>query len=298
MYVTAARQRNYNISEYPDKLRGHPMGATLNLRDIIGAAITYVMARRKETGGFGATPRLPATIQDTYHALNILKLTRHYVVPETDGYDSTGDKNLHDYLATCCQRLQVDARTRFQLLWGSRLIGRTIEHRLVRETVAAQMRTYKVPEEWYYHVRILREILHEDTPDRTDITAPAEVTARNFRTVREAWMQLYLADFIGCQLPVAENELTGWIQNSQNSDGGFGFFPRTTSFVENCHASLRALAFMKAGPTNPSRAFEFLAGCQTVSGGFGRASRAAPFLDTTWHGLAALQILSQQMNKK
>ena len=34
------------------------------LRDCLTAAIPFVMVRRKTTGGFGATPRLPATIEE------------------------------------------------------------------------------------------------------------------------------------------------------------------------------------------------------------------------------------------
>jgi hypothetical protein len=276
------------------------MGATSNLRDIISAAIPYVMARRKETGGFGATPRLPATIQDTYHALNILKLARHYGAPVEDGYDSTGDKNLHNYLAACRLRLQVDARTRFQLLRSSQIAGQFIDRGAVGKKIAAFMQTTAILEECYYHLRVLQEVLDSDASDFTGVAIPdmikVAITAGKFRTVVEAWMHLYLAGFTGYRLSQTESELISWFQNSQNSDGGFGFFPRTTSFVENCHASLRALAFLQATPLHPERAFRFLTGCQTVSGGFGRASRAAPFLDTTWYALAALQILSEQMN--
>jgi len=31
--------------------------------------LSFVGARRKEEGGYGATPLLPATVEDTYHAL-------------------------------------------------------------------------------------------------------------------------------------------------------------------------------------------------------------------------------------
>ena len=268
------------------------MDATAKLHDIIKSAVPFVMARRKETGGFGATLRLPATIQDTYHALQILMLARQYATRGKDGYDPANDANLGSYLINCRLRLQVDARTRFQMLRCSRFLGQAMERDQLKDAVVTRLQTSRDPEEWYYHARILREVLDADKPDAAAIKAPAEIRAGKWRTVREAWMHLYLADFLGCRLVLPESELTDWFKASQNSDGGFGFFPRTTSFVENCHAALRALAFLKARPRNPPLAFRFLAGCQTVTGGFSRASRAAPFLDTTWHALAALHILS------
>jgi len=268
------------------------MNATVKLHDIIKSAVPFVMARRKETGGFGATLRLPATIQDTYHALQILMLARQYAVPEKDGYDPGSDENLGLYLMNCRLQLQVDARTRFQMLRCSRFLGQAVERGHVKDTVVVRLQTSRAPEEWYYHARTLREVLDADKSEVDAIQTPTEITAGKWRTVSEAWMHLYLADFLGYRLPLPEPELTAWFRASQNSDGGFGFFPRTTSFVENCHAALRALAFLKTEPRNPALAFRFLAGCQTVSGGFSRSSRAAPFLDTTWHALAALHILS------
>jgi len=270
----------------------HHMDATAKLHNIIKSAVPFIMARRKETGGFGATRRLPATIQDTYHALQILMLVRQYAAPEKDGYDPASDENLGSYLLNCRLRLQVDARTRFQMLKCSRFLGQTMERDHVKDAVVVRLQTSRDPEEWYYHARTLREVLDADKPDVAVIKAPSEIMTGKWRTVREAWMHLYLADFLGYRLPMPEPELTAWFKASQNSDGGFGFFPRTTSFVENCHAALRALAFLKAEPRNPTLAFRFLAGCQTASGGFSRSSRAAPFLDTTWHALAALHILS------
>ena len=105
-------------------------------------------------------------------------------------------------------------------------------------------------------------------------------------------MHLYLARVSGRALPLPEPELIAWFQACQNGDGGFGFFPGTTSFVENCHASLRALAFLGSRPLEPGPAALFLAGCQTAAGGFSRNGRAAPFLDATWHALASLSFLS------
>jgi hypothetical protein len=74
------------------------MNPDYNLRPIITAAIPFVAARKKETGGFGATPRLPATIQDTYHALHILQLARQYEAVDESACLSPSDEKLRSYL--------------------------------------------------------------------------------------------------------------------------------------------------------------------------------------------------------
>lgn len=105
-------------------------------------------------------------------------------------------------------------------------------------------------------------------------------------------MHMYLARVSARALPLPNPELIAWLQACQNGDGGFGFFPGTTSFIENCHACLRALAFLGAKPLDPELAASFLSGCQTAGGGFSRGGRAAPFLDATWHALASLSHVS------
>jgi len=51
---------------------------TMVSSDRVAAVLGFVQARRKESGGYGATPLLPATVQDTYHALRIVKtLSNH-----------------------------------------------------------------------------------------------------------------------------------------------------------------------------------------------------------------------------
>jgi prenyltransferase beta subunit len=102
---------------------------------------------------------------------------------------------------------------------------------------------------------------------------------------------LYLSRKLRNTLPQPASEMIIWFRACQSGDGGFGFLPRTTSFVENCYTCLRTLVFLNSAPLYPDRAFQFLARAQTTTGGFGRSSRAVAFLYSTWHALAALAIL-------
>lgn len=271
-------------------------GIDRKLRDIFTAAIPFVMARHKTTGGFGATPRLPATIEDTYHALNILRLARQY--SEGEGDAITGpvtEDTLRAYLDTCRRSLSAGTGTTFQLLHCCRTVGLELDQDAQETAVIDRMRAFVSLEDWYYCAGILVEVLGRKPPLIAEERDLAAILDRDWRTVDEAWMHMYLSRKFRDTLPRPAPALITWFRACQNGDGGFGFFPRTTSFVENCHASLRALAFLGATPTVPNLAFDFLSACQTASGGFGRNPRAAPFLDTTWHALAGIALIGYIM---
>lgn len=262
-------------------------------RHLFTAAIPFVVALRKESGGFGATRRLPATIQDTYHSLNILNLSRQYTLPPGGESALLSEDNLRAYLTACLPLLpSTGISTTFQLLWSCRTAGVMFDCGAVETAVSSKMRGSESLDEWYYCARILTEILGNNHLLPAGAQGLTTVLSRGWRCVDEAWMHVYLAKALSRALPLPEPQLIAWFQACQNGDGGFGFFPGTTSFIENCHASLRALAILGSGPLEPDLASLFLAGCQTAKGGFSRSGRAAPFLDASWHALASLSFLS------
>lgn len=258
---------------------------------ILAAAVPFVEARRKPSGGFGATPRLPATIEDTYHALNILGLARQYD-ELGKGFDLAEDENLRSYLEGCRRTLSVGSRMTFQLLWCCRTAGLALDSDAVEAAVLDRIQTAVSLDDWYYCAGILVEVLGRKPAMKAGERHLAAVLNRHWRSVDEAWMHLYLSRIFGLALPRSDEEMISWFRACQNGDGGFGFFPGTTSFVENCHSCLRALDALGAVPADPERAGQFLAGCQTAFGGFGRGLRATAFLDTTWHAVAALSLLN------
>jgi prenyltransferase beta subunit len=272
-------------------------GIDRKLRDIFTAAIPFVMARRKTTGGFGATPRLPATIQDTYHALNILRLARQYCAEEGKTIAAIVREDiLRAYLDTCRRSLPAGTGTTSQLLCCCRSAGLELDPDAVEAAAIDRMQAADSLEEWYYCAGILVEVVGGKLPLIAEAQGLAAILDRGWRTVDEAWMHMYLSQKFRDTLPRPAPELIAWFRACQNGDGGFGFFPGTTSFVENCHASLWALAFLGAAPTVPDQVFDFLRACQTASGGFSRSPRAAAFLDATWHALAGIALISYIMH--
>ena len=266
------------------------------LRAIFTAAIPFVMARCKASGGFGATPRLPATIEDTYHALNILCLARQYKALGKDAFDLATEDGLRSYLDACRRSLSAGARTTLQLFSCCRSAGLEIDPDAMEATVIDRMGAYVSLQEWYCWVGILVEVLGRNPPLVVEERDIAAILDREWRSVDEAWMHMYLSRKFRNTLPWPAPALIAWFRASQNGDGGFGFFPHTTSFVENCHASLRALAFLGGKPRVPPLALDFLTACQNGDGGFGRNPRAASFLDATWHALAGIAFVNYMMD--
>ncbi|OGQ98303.1 MAG: hypothetical protein A2505_10910 [Deltaproteobacteria bacterium RIFOXYD12_FULL_55_16] len=251
------------------------------------ALMDFVHKRCKATGGYGATPRLPATIQDTFQAVAIcLVLGEETPTPQSE-------PALAEYLTRMLVVPWLGIDTTFRLLLTCRVCGLAMDDERLRSHLAARLSGDVSLAATYYVSRIAREILGEE-PEFLDSERPLALPGRC--AVEDAARYLFLKKTADQRIEEA-GELTGWLQRTQNGDGGFGFFPGTTSFIENCHAALAALSLLGAKPSEPTKARAFLLSCQTGRGGFARSPRAAPFLDASWHGVASLRLL-EEMEKR
>ena len=256
--------------------------------------LSFVLARRKEDGGYGATPLLPATVEDTYNALRILETIGKTRGLKTLTAACRKDEALREYLIRSVETEWVSARTTFQVLYSRRIVGLPLD-----ESKATAFLSYRPTKrlhlaERYYRARIVQEVLRKTTEKARKKQSP--FTPMRWRTASELWMRLYLATAPATQESPVRAYLVSWFRACQTSDGGFGFLPGTTSYVENCHTCLRALAFLNALPKYPEACLHFLLACRTGGGGFARNSGAAPFLDATWHAVATWAILENTMS--
>ncbi|HEC99406.1 MAG TPA: hypothetical protein ENN18_03370 [Proteobacteria bacterium] len=252
--------------------------------DITKGILAFVEARRKETGGYAATPSLPATVEDTYNALRILE-----TLGNTPTHSYQQDTALKEYLSRMAETDWVTARTTFHVLYACRLAGMSVDEDRTTAFLKCRLRKSLDLVERYYCAKILREVL-KITNDITGKIATDLALAR-WRTAAELWMILYLADRKRIYRIPQRRDLIAWLQACQNSDGGFGFLPGTTSYIENCHTCLRALALLGARPIAPDSARAFVLACRTGSGGFARIHGAAAFFDATWHAVSGMALL-------
>jgi prenyltransferase beta subunit len=90
-----------------------------------------------------------------------------------------------------------------------------------------------------------------------------------------------------------KQEIVRWVQLCQNGDGGFGFYPDTTSYMENIYCALEILSKLDASPLQIDLAQKYILSCQTKSGGFGRAPISFPFIESTFHAVTGLLLLEK-----
>jgi hypothetical protein len=250
--------------------------------------VEFVEKRRKVSGGYSATPRLPATIEDSFEALAIAGALARLAPGTALVHPPELDIALRDYLAQALSHNWPGLRTTAQLIRIGRQLGLPLDLAKGRGYLASYRSGLSDFRTLCHTAGIASDLGLDDylDPARQKVGRPPRLT------VREALMYLRLQVLLGRDPAREHSDLVDWLQRCQNGDGGFGFFPGTTSFIENCHYVLAALRLLGARSTNPENASRFLVSCQTGNGGFGRSPRAAPFLDATWHGLAATLCLS------
>jgi len=251
------------------------------------AVAAYVEKRRKSTGGYGATPRLPATIEDTFEAVAIADILSAMAPGSSLPHPPSGDNALHEYLLAATRRSWPGLRTSWQLLHTCRRLGLAVDPAPGEQYLLGNRAADNSLYTDYYTTKILAVLGLPGTHTRESgpTTLPGPLT------VAETLMSLEIRKTTGDNLSANNGLLVAWLQSCQNGDGGFGFFPGTTSFIENCHYALAAISLLGVAPATPDTARQFIISCQTGAGGFGRNLRAAPFLDATWHALAAFQLL-------
>jgi hypothetical protein len=263
--------------------------------------VAFVMARRQESGGFGLTPTLPASVEDTYHALRILETIRP--VSEKEFEELKKSPQLKAFL----MRKQKEdkeswsLRTTYQYLALCAFCGLGLDQGWLTRSLEKRLEKAISLRDRHYLARIRREFspaiaeqLRRAGPNVPFIDSDRTLDRRraeNWRTVEELWMWLYLHEGSPEALHATKNDLIEWLQACQTPDGGFGFLPGTTSFIENSQWCLRALALLNSAPLSIDMARDFILWCKTRVGGFARKPGAAPFLYATWHAAASLSLL-------
>lgn len=115
--------------------------------------LDYVQARRREYGGYGATPLLPATAEDTYHALCILK-----TIGGGSPYFLCEDMALRNYLRLLKQEIWATARSMFLVSYACGLAGVGMDEDRLISFVKNRL-VFPDLTERYYCARILKETL-------------------------------------------------------------------------------------------------------------------------------------------
>lgn len=249
--------------------------------------LRYVMARWQHgSGGFGFTPTLPASLEDTYHALGILEKLKS--VAEKELNILKNESTLKDFLVNAAEDKETwMIKTVYHFVYCCAFVGLVPDKSWLQRVFRARLSESQNLSEHYYASRIVKE-----WAPHMDNALPRHRLA-GWRSSGDLWMMLYLHDGNSEQFHALKGDLIRWLQGCQNPDGGFGFVPGSTSFIENCQWCLSALALLDSPPLKRDSAYDFILRCRTRDGGFARRNGAAPFLYATWHGVVTLALLSQ-----
>ncbi len=252
----------------------------------INSLCRFVLKRHQADGGFAATPMLAHTIADTWSAGGILLALRP-LLPSEEIAGIFTHQPTREYLASFAARPHaVSARIKFQLVM---LLQQFAVQADQLPPVGMEQQTFRSFEEFYYLAK-LGEVESSVTP----LPEGSGFLALELPTVRDCYFYLLWQQEFQ-HLPDQGSEervqLVAWLTAAQNRDGGFGFYPGTTSYVENSFFALAALNLLQAGPENGVRAAQFILSCQTGGGGFARNPSAAPFLEDSLSAVKALALL-------
>ncbi len=256
-------------------------------------SIFFTCKRQKDSGGFGATPRLPATVEDTYHALRIVDAVERYCgLPSNISIHK--DRHKKFLLGLVESKSNLEMKGRYQLIWclnwcGVQDITTELTHALVTDELPG-----KSPEVFFYFLRAVR-ILGLDVKSLFQVEQIVPLVSFEGIMFRR-WVAIFINEATGSK--VLDNAFAArWILACQNYDGGFGFLPGSTSYIENTYYALKALSVLGYPVRVPIDVAKYLIGCQTGSGGFSRKAGAAPFLDSTWYGTSALIYLQAALEE-
>jgi len=238
--------------------------------------ISFVLSRETEEGGFSFARTTPRTLDDTYYALKTFELL---------DYDYRSQKTL-EYI----QSIQVDEFTPTKIAYQASYLFRLLHvdrHAQLKDLIARRLSSsYHSLKDLYFLIFSLRNLCSIPEVNHGLISRISRPSISDLRTMDNVLRQLLLMRQL--DIPFDRNVYMEWIRSSQNGDGGFGFFPGTSSFLENTYYALRALSLLESQPRDLQGCRYFIQRCQASNGGFGRQSIAVPSLESTYHALSSL----------
>jgi len=237
--------------------------------------IRFILKRKHNMGGFGPAPGVPPSIQDTYYALKILNMFSN-IIKKKIKYLPSQDVSLYRYLNQMdIKRKNIPLKLIYYYLVSCKISGLKIKN--FNKYILQKLNNNCITlEDRYYAKKILKE--YYDKNIKYGIID-------KWRTVKELWMIIYLKENI---LETKKDKVVSWINTCQNPDGGFGFLPNTTSFIENTYFCVKSLIFLDKHPKKIDRIIEFILNCYTGKGGFARKNGGIPLLSATYYAIQSL----------
>ena len=238
--------------------------------------VQYLRGREKEEGGFSFVPELYPDIEDTYYAVRTLQLLRADIDRDrTENYLNTIDWNEVGF-----------PRAVYMLLYIHLSVDIDLPPQLM-DLSGKDWSKFAVLDAQYFSDEmdklLSRPLRPLDSSSRFQFQ-----TNESLQTLRKKVSVLLDRD-----VNFDKHQIIRWVQSSQNGDGGFGFYPETTSYMENTYCALEILSKLNASPAKSELCRKYILSCQTKSGGFGGAPVSFPFIESTLYAVLGLFLLGK-----
>lgn len=260
-------------------VRNMPGGSEMLSPESRSKLIRFVLTMENPSGGFNYPRDTPASIEETYFALNIL-----HILEETYSNEGTTAfvRNAHADSETSLKHL-------YQMACVCDLLGLGDKDREIGETFSVTRRRVKDITSLHYYLLLSKRYGTSRLREKTGVAILRRTLGSQPLSLSSAWRCIGAAEMLGQEIP--RDRLLMWIQRSQNRDGGFGFYPGTTSFLENTWYALQGLHALRSKPRDPEGARRFVMMCESQTGGFSRQLSAVPTLEYSFMALLSLRLL-------
>ncbi len=238
--------------------------------------IRYLKDREKEEGGFSFAPELYPDVEDTYYAVRILQSLQA---------DINRDRTAN-YLKSIDWKEVGFPRAVYMLLYVHRSLDINLPCELV-DLSGKDWSGFAMLDAQYFSDEMGKLLgrrlkpLHSSSPFQFQ-------TNESLQTLRKK-----VSVLLDRNIQFDRQQIIRWVQSSQNGDGGFGFYPVTTSYMENTYCALEILSKLGSSPVQTELCRKYILSCQTKSGGFGRAPVSFPFIESTFHAVLGLLLLEK-----
>ena len=242
----------------------------------VSKIIQYLREREKGEGGFSFVPDLYPDIEDTYYAIRTLQLLN----------DEVDRSKTANYLKSIDWMGAGFPRAIFMLTYlhfSSNIEFPPPLTGLLRKDWSK----FQILDTQYFSDAI-QKLLNQPLNPLGSSSSFQFQPHENLQSLRKK-----VSILLDHDINFDREQIVRWVQLSQNGDGGFGFYPETTSFMENIYCALEILSKLSSSPLQIDLCRKYILGCQTKNGGFGRAPTSFPFIESTYHAVTGLFLLGE-----
>lgn len=257
---------------------------------------------REQHGGFSAGRYMPATVEDTYHAVRCLRLVIRF---RRDGsryeWESVLKMPVITHMGFITERLRGDwnnSRRLFQLLYCAYSLKSDFLSYMkpvcsmekINNFLSMRMRRTPVLDECFHAARITDMLNCFSCISLDNLPVMADSSIKYISELRRS---AYLHRHAGWRHwnDMQTGGWSEWLKLCRNGDGGYGFFPGTTSYMENVYEAFESFRLLGILPERVDSTVGFIRACRSARGGFGRRCQGIPFPDSTWYGVSVLMNL-------